>query len=204
MVLVRMSALMDIRDRLLHAAARVYAETGFRGATTRRIALEAGVNEVTLFRHFGSKSRLIHEAIECSDLGAAAQPLPEEPADPRTELLTWARVHIAALRSRRSLIRTCMGEIEEHPDLLGEGSSPTAQAALQLRTYLGRLVDRGLASEGFDPIAAASMLMGTLFADAMGRDVMPDLFGPDPDQAVEHYVDLMLRAIGARMEARSH
>jgi hypothetical protein len=48
------------------------------------------------------------------------------------------------------------------------------------------------------------MLMGTLFADAMGRDVMPDLFGPDPDQAVEHYVDLLLRAIGARMEARSH
>ena len=195
---------MEIRDRLLHAAARVYAETGFRGATTRRIALEAGVNEVTLFRHFGSKSRLIHEAIECSDLGAMAYPLPAEPADPQGELLAWARVHIAALRARRSLIRTCMGEIEEHPDLLGETGSPTAQAALDLRSYLERLIDRGLATEGFDPTAATSMLMGTLFADAMGRDIMPDLFGPDADRAVEQYVDLLLRAIGARVEARSH
>lgn len=194
---------MEIRDRLLNAAARVYAETGFRGATTRRIALEAGVNEVTLFRHFGSKSRLIHQAIECSDPGDAP-PLPDAPEDPRAELLTWARNHIARLRSRRSLIRTCMGEIEEHPDLLGEGGGPTAQAAIYLRNYLQRLVDAGLAGPEFDPVAAGAMLMGTLFADAMGRDVMPDLFGPDPDVAVEQYVDLVLRAIGARTESRSH
>lgn len=195
---------MEIRDRLLTAAARVYAETGFRGATTRRIALEAGVNEVTLFRHFGSKSRLIHEAIGCSDTGVAVFPLPAEPVDPRSELLAWAQLHIAALRARRSLIRTCMGEIEEHPELLGESGSPTAQAAQLLREYLERLVDRGLAARVFDPITATSMLMGTLFADAMGRDIMPDLFGPDPDLAVEQYVDLLLQAIGARAEARSH
>jgi len=194
---------MEIRDRLLDAAARVYAETGFRGATTRRIALEAGVNEVTLFRHFGSKSRLIHEAIVCSDLGEAP-PLPAEPLDPRAELLTWAHNHIARLRARRSLIRTCMGEIEEHPDLLGEGGGPSAQAAIYLRNYLQRLIDLGLAGPEFDPVAAGAMLMGTLFADAMGRDVMPDLFGPDPDLAVEQYVDLVLRAIGARTESRSH
>ncbi len=194
---------MEIRDRLLHAAARVYAETGFRGATTRRIALEAGVNEVTLFRHFGSKSRLIHQAIECSSLGTAP-PLPEDPANPRAELLSWARSHIATLRSRRSLIRTCMGEIEEHPDLLGEGGGPTAQAAIHLRNYLDRLKQRGLAGKEFDPVAAGAMLMGTLFADAMGRDVMPDLFNADPDKAVEQYVDLLLRAIGAGNGTRSH
>src|SRR6185437_17057975 len=46
---------MDIRERLLGAAAQVYAEAGYRGATTRRIAHEAGVSEITLFRQFGSK-----------------------------------------------------------------------------------------------------------------------------------------------------
>ena len=51
-----MSDLMELRDRILEAAALVYAETGFRGATTRRIAERAGVNEITLFRHFGSKT----------------------------------------------------------------------------------------------------------------------------------------------------
>src|SRR3990172_7044895 len=81
---------MDTRDKILKAAAMVYAETGFRGATTRRIAQEAGVNEITLFRHFGSKGRLLHEAIECAAIGTVAMGLPEIPHDPRTELLQWA------------------------------------------------------------------------------------------------------------------
>ena len=42
---------MDVRDKILLAAVTVFAEVGFRGATTRRIAQEAGVNEITLFRH---------------------------------------------------------------------------------------------------------------------------------------------------------
>jgi AcrR family transcriptional regulator len=54
---------MAVRDQLLEAAARLYAETGYRGTTTRRIALQAGVNEITLFRHFGSKEALMREAI---------------------------------------------------------------------------------------------------------------------------------------------
>ena len=54
---------MTVRDQLLAAAARLYAEAGYRGATTRRIAVKAGVNEITLFRHFGSKDALIREAI---------------------------------------------------------------------------------------------------------------------------------------------
>src|ERR1051326_2984409 len=54
--------LMERREELLRAAARVYARHGYRGSTTRRIADEAGVNEVTIFRQFGSKDALIHEA----------------------------------------------------------------------------------------------------------------------------------------------
>ena len=54
---------MDVREQLLEAALKVFADAGFRGATTRRIAQEAGVNEVTLFRQFGSKEGLILEAV---------------------------------------------------------------------------------------------------------------------------------------------
>jgi len=187
---------MDIRTRLLQAAARVYAETGFRGATTRRIAQTAGVNEVTLFRHFGSKSRLLHEAIECSAAGAHTAPLPGTPADPRGELLAWARGHLKALRQQRSLIRTCMGEIEEHPDLIPPEGSATSRAAHELGAYLRQLQRQGLAAPDFHPGAAAAMLMGVLFADAMGRDVMPDMFSADEGKAVTQYVDLLLRGIG--------
>ena len=49
----------DARARLLEAAARLYARGGESGATTRLISEEAGVNEVTLCRLFGSKTALL-------------------------------------------------------------------------------------------------------------------------------------------------
>jgi AcrR family transcriptional regulator len=69
----------SIRERLLDAAARVYAETGYRGATTRRIAQEAGVNEITLFRHFGSKTTLILEAVRQANLRSDCPTVPASP-----------------------------------------------------------------------------------------------------------------------------
>jgi len=51
------------RETILAAALRLFSQRGFLGATTRRIAGEAGVAEVTLFRHFGSKEKLFGEVI---------------------------------------------------------------------------------------------------------------------------------------------
>lgn len=44
---------------ILEAVATCIGQYGFRGTTTRRIAQAAGVNEVTLFRRFGSKAGLL-------------------------------------------------------------------------------------------------------------------------------------------------
>lgn len=187
---------MPIRDRILEVTARIYAESGYRGTTTRRIAEEAGVNEVTIFRQFGSKDALIHQAIQDAGVDMVWARLPDEPSDPRGELSEWSRAHLAELRKHRSLIRTCMAEIEEHPAVLPPQGSPPARAAQNLCRYLGQLRQQGLAPAAFDPMTASTVLMGTLFADAMGRDIMPDMYCNDPDDAVEQYVRLFLRAIG--------
>ncbi len=50
-------------DQILDAALTVVVERGYLGATTRAIAKAAGVNEVTLFRRFGSKDKLLGAAI---------------------------------------------------------------------------------------------------------------------------------------------
>jgi AcrR family transcriptional regulator len=187
---------MPVRDQLLEAAARLYAEAGYRGATTRRIAIQAGVNEITLFRHFGSKDALMREAIARAGSSIEALALPDPPRDPSRELREWAKAHIAALRKRRSLIRTSMGEIEEHPGLFSAENSPPAVAAKALSKYLRRLRETGHAKAQFDEVAASAMLMGVLFADAMGRDVMPDMYRNDPDQAIDEYIRLFLRSVG--------
>src|SRR5215203_2333552 len=65
---------MDNRDRILDAAKKIYAQYGFRGATTRLIAIEADVNEVTLFRTFGSKAALFEALMQTH---VATSPIPE-------------------------------------------------------------------------------------------------------------------------------
>jgi len=69
----------EIRSRILAAASRVYSQYGFRGATTRLIAAEAGVNEVTLFRTFGSKAQLL-QAMLSSHTTATSVPVIVVPA----------------------------------------------------------------------------------------------------------------------------
>jgi hypothetical protein len=39
--------------------------------------------------------------------------------------------------------------------------------------------------------------MGTLFADAMTRDILPFGYPQEPAEAIQQYVELFLRAIGA-------
>lgn len=54
----------ETRKKILTAARQLMAQKGFKGATTRLIAEEAGVNEVTIFRHFGNKDGLIQALLE--------------------------------------------------------------------------------------------------------------------------------------------
>lgn len=187
---------MSVRDQLLDAAARLYAEAGYRGATTRRIATAAGVNEITLFRHFGSKDALIQEAIARAGSSDVLQHLPDPPRDPSRELRDWAWSHLTELRKRRALIRTCMGEIHEHPGIFPAENSPPSRATRALCRYLRRLRETGQAKAEFDEVTASTMLMGVLFADAMGRDIMVDMYRNDPEQALDEYVRLFLRSIG--------
>ena len=49
----------ETRSRILAAAAELFGERGYVGTTTSAIADAAGVNEVTLFRHFESKLGIV-------------------------------------------------------------------------------------------------------------------------------------------------
>lgn len=49
----------ETRARILCAAKEIYQQNGTRGTTTREVAERAGVNEATVFRHFGNKQALL-------------------------------------------------------------------------------------------------------------------------------------------------
>lgn len=189
---------MDFRQRILEAAAKVYAEVGYRGATTRRIASAAGCNELTLFRHFGSKAALIHDAVACCGPESKLFPLPEIPVDPYAEVLGWAKLHFDNIRTHASLIRTTIGEIEEHPELV-RPSDPYALAYEQLATYVARLQADGQAASDLDPLCAAASLLNTMLLNGLMRDVLPTLISNPPEHDLDQFVRHFLRGIGAKL-----
>jgi AcrR family transcriptional regulator len=193
---------MNRRNEILAAASEVFAQHGFRGSTTRRIADAAGVNEITIFRQFGSKEVLLREAMQHMTEAAGLAGLPEIPSDPDRELTEWSEAFIQHLRLRSSIIRKTMGEIEERPEMSACAGFVPTQASNELCRYLVALRRQGRTSQKFDPKTAAAMLMGAIFADAMGRDIMPEVYPQPREKAAQMYSLLLLRALG--VEIRSH
>jgi AcrR family transcriptional regulator len=198
----RLVPMNPIRERLLDAAARVYAETGYRGATTRRIAQEAGVNEITLFRHFGSKTTLILEAVRQANLRSDCPAVPASPGEPASEIRAWVRAELAHLTQLRSIIRTSLGEVEERPEIIPLIGEKPRDVILGLSQYVEQLQRAGRASPDVDPRTAALTFFGALFADAMGRDVMPELYHQSLEDSADRYATVFLRAIGVGAKER--
>jgi AcrR family transcriptional regulator len=72
----------DRRLQILRVAMRLFSQRGFRGTTTKEIALAAGVSEAMVFRHFATKEELysaildhkacVHESMDPLQVVAAA------------------------------------------------------------------------------------------------------------------------------------
>lgn len=188
---------MERRSELLKAAFRVYARYGYRGSTTRRIADEAGVNEVTIFRQFGTKDALILEAITTGGGRPPVTSLPDTPVHPAQELRAWASEMRTQISGIRDMLHRCLSEREEHPQLIAAADATPIRAHKDLQRYLTALHEHGFVTRPFDVKAAGAMLMGAIYADAMGRETMPEMYSETPARAVEQYASLLLRAIGA-------
>lgn len=186
------------RDRILDAARRVFAQFGSAGATTRRIAEEAGVNEVTLFRHFGSKETLLEEAARAHVTGDHAVPLPERPVHPEKELTVWCAREIERLRDSREFILQCLAEEAVHPELGETGALPMAQIAAELSRYVAALAGGGHVASGKEQGAAMTMLLGAMYSDALGRSNLPGVVTAAPEEAPGMYVRLFLRALARK------
>lgn len=189
------------REQILTAAARLYGEHGFRGTTTRAVAEAAGVNEVTLFRIFGSKESLIVEAMRTHGVALNVGSLPDQPVDPERELTAWATQSRRVLLSIRAMIIQALSDAEQHPEMPKCVARGGEGAYAAIRAYFGRLQDAGFVAADADIASAGALLIGALFNDVMSRGVMPHAF-PPASEAPAIYARLCLRALGCDAPAR--
>lgn len=181
------------RQRILAAALRIYGEHGFSGSTTRRIASEARVNEVTIFRQFGSKAALMAEAVLTPPAVPPLPMLPENPGDPVTELHSWALSLLDWLRETRTVIRRSFAETTDHPEVAGRLHSHVEAWSATLKTYVASLEEQGRIARSPDTEIASSMLIAALLTDGLGRIELPNVFAVSADESTSRYIGAFLR-----------
>ena len=86
----------ETKQRILKAVRALWEEGGFPAITTRAVAATAKVNEVTLFRHFGSKEGLIRAMIDdvIGRLDSRNLVAADEAPTLAADLEHWARTYV--------------------------------------------------------------------------------------------------------------
>ena len=187
------------RQLLLSAAARVFARDGLEGATTRAISREAGVNEVTLFRHFGTKEHLLEAVVGRAfggREGAAGPGRAGSGGTLRSDLESFAARYEALLMENLQLIRAMIGEIHRHAVCQNQALQgiflPMREA---LTGRIAGAVKSGEARAGTNPSLAADLFAGTIFSAVLRRATLKRPTGYSAAEYRKASVDVFLRGI---------
>ncbi|MFT3990890.1 MAG: TetR/AcrR family transcriptional regulator [Luteolibacter sp.] len=167
------------RARLLEAARAEFSEKGLECATTRSIAERAGCNEVTLFRHFENKQKLLSAVVQetseefrnfCCCSGKMS-------GDPFEDLLLFGKAYNGSLAQCEGMVRMLIGESSRKPtlckELIGDVLLPFHRS---ISNYLEDRILAGAVRSGLNTLAFAeiftSSLMGSFLRRASGLSIL--------------------------------
>jgi AcrR family transcriptional regulator len=157
--------------RLLHTALALFERDGYEATTVAAIAAEAGVSEMTFFRHFATKDALLledpYDPVIAAGIAAQPTALPPLPRAIAGVRAAWADVPVEGADIVRRRLR-----IAATPALRGAVARNTLDTE--------RIVADQLVADGAEPdaarIAAAALLaamMAALLEWASGDDERP-------------------------------
>lgn len=157
---------MGTEDRILDATIKLLDQDGWKGATTKRIAVEAGVNEVTVFRKFKNKETLLKAAKERSSNKFLEELDSLFDMDDSCDVYTYLmNLYINAsemIDKRINLIRISMEEVRGIP--LEEKVLPKISEMIShhLVKYFQKQLNNGLIRD-IDPEVAALTIFSVVF-----------------------------------------
>lgn len=185
------------RQRLMEAARAEFGDKGIEAATTRAIAERAGCNEVTLFRHFESKQKLLAAVVQetSEEVSASCECHGDFSGEPREDLARFARVYNESLERCEGMARAIIGEGRRRPtlakELIGDVLEPFHRS---IACYLDQRKKDGLVRETLDTMAFAEVFTSTLMGGLLRRTSgLSDL---DRDGWIRETVEILVRGIG--------
>jgi AcrR family transcriptional regulator len=182
----------ETRNRILAATRQLFAKKGRRGTTTREIAELAGVNEATLFRHFGNKDALIEA---CAEHYCATVQLQELLTSLNGDLEADLRRIAQSLYERMDQVRDLivMSLVEENDTSVGDAAWRAPSAIRQIvGDYMAKRVQSGELAG--DPLLLARVFMGMIFSQVIGRKKFPEL-DYTTDQIIDFQIGVFLNGV---------
>jgi AcrR family transcriptional regulator len=185
----------ETRARIIQAASRLFAEKGYAGATTRAIAEAAGVNEVTIFRHFGSKENLAKVIMDQFGGPAIALDLEKRFSGNYIEDLTLiGHIMMKVMTERTDAMRMAICEAGKFPEF----QKVVAENPRQLRRMLARYFESHIAAGDIHPghpEVLAQAFLGMFFSYVVLEGFLLDSLEPEvsPKEIVDQFVMLFVR-----------
>ena len=203
----RSSGTDETRQRIMLAAAQVFAEKGYARATTRALAAAAGVNEVTLFRHFGSKQNLFAAIVENYAAPALTAAFKAQlTGDYHQDLLTMGTMVMSVLLERRDAMRMMLCEAEHFPEVRQVMAQNPRHLRQALSSYLELQMKQGQVRQ-LHTEAAAQAFWGMFFAYGIGLGILQEPVSPElaPEELVALFVDIFVNgtAVGGEKNDRA-
>jgi AcrR family transcriptional regulator len=190
--------MQDTEDKILDATIKLLDQVGWKGATTKRIAAEAGVNEVTLFRKFHNKEKLLKAAkkrnaskfLEELDLLFKI----DDSGDIKMYLITIWKDASKMINKRINLIRISMEEVRGIP--FEEKVLPKISKMIidHLANYFKKQINKGLIRD-IDPEVAALNIFSIVFQ----IDIVWKIYDHKPlledELIMENFLEIFLNGI---------
>ena len=188
------------RARIMQAASQLFTEKGFAGTTTRAIAELAGVNEVTLFRHFGTKEKLAKAIMDQFGGQAIAGDLELRfSGDYVQDLTLMGQMMMKVMTERVDAIRMAICEAGNFPEFQQVVAENPRQLRQMLARYFESQMKAGLIHSGHPEVLAQAFL-GMFFSYTVLQGLLLDSLQPEiaSEDIVEQFVTLFVR--GTRIE----
>lgn len=177
---------MDTEEKIVLAALRQFADHGFSAATTKAIAVEAGVAEVTLFRCFGDKRTLFQRVAEHVAETFGLMEIPNvNTGDLQEDMVILCRGLLHNFIQFNPLFRMLIFEAKKYPYIREVLSQMRGRAFANIRTMIGHTAKAG------DSLMADRLEW--LANSLMGASLGYCMFHSDEDEDV--YVNMHARMI---------
>lgn len=192
------------RERIIDASLQMFGERGFKGSTTKEIARKAMVNEVTIFRLFGSKRDLFEAVIvERSPLALIKRDISFDPdADIEDLFVQNAKAVLGILRSNKHLFMVMFGEVWRQSRTRSTISDVLMKKGIEFGAEFMRIqMERGRVRR-MDSEVAARAWMGMVQAYFITADLLEGR-SPSPEddgRIIRGFASIFLD--GVRLEGR--